>query len=226
MAQQRRHEAHEYAERWTPAGPIRTVGPEERVEDLEIQAAATAADAVPLGLAGLAAGTFAVSAVNAGWVGADGYIVAVPVLLVFGGITQFIAGMWSFRKGDIFAATAFSSFGAFNTLFSLALIMSATGSIVLGTLASNVILGFTLAAFALISLYLTVAATRVSPVLSYVLGFLTITYGLLCIGFFAGPPNLWFVAGGYAGIVTSLIAFYASAAVVVNSVARREVMPY
>ena len=33
--------------------------------------------------------------------------------LAYGGIGQFAAGMWEFRKGNTFGATAFASFGAF-----------------------------------------------------------------------------------------------------------------
>ena len=35
------------------------------------------------------------------------------VALAFGGVAQLLAGMWEFRKGNVFGATVFSSYGAF-----------------------------------------------------------------------------------------------------------------
>ena len=211
-------------EQWTPAGPIRPVGHEEEVEGLELHARATVADAIPLGLAAFAAGNFVVSAVSAGWAPIGGLIVAIPVLLVYAGITQFIAGMWSFRKSDTFAATTFGTFGAFNTLFATALLLSATGFFTLDSISARITLGITLAMFALISAYLAYAGMGISPVVVAILGFLAAEYALLSAGFFIGIPNPAVVAGGYCGIVSSLLAFYGSAAVVINSVARREVL--
>jgi succinate-acetate transporter protein len=36
-----------------------------------------------------------------------------PMLLLYGGIAQFIGGMWEFRTGNTFAAVTFGSYGAF-----------------------------------------------------------------------------------------------------------------
>ena len=215
-------------DRWTPAGPIPARAPEETVEQLGIQSQATVGDAVPLGLASFASATFTVSAVNAGWFGDPliGLIAAAPILFIFGGISQYIAAMWAFRKGNTFAATTFGSFGAFNTLFAIIILLIAAGTIPLGTVAGNYTVGTTLAMFALIAGYLAFAATGVSRVLVGVLGFLCAAYALLAAGFFVGPPNAAITAGGYAGIASSLLAFYASAAIVINSATRREVVPY
>lgn len=215
-------------DRWTPAGPIPARAPADTVEELEIQAQATVADPVPLGLASFAGATFTASAVNAGWFGNPliGLVAAAPILFFFGGISQFISAMWAFRKGNTFAATAFGSFGAFNTLFAVVILLIAAGTIPLGTVPGAYTVATTLAMFALIAGYLAFAATGISTVLVGVLGFLCATYGLLAAGFFIGPPNLAIVAGGYAGIVSSLLAFYASAAIVINSATRREVLPF
>lgn len=215
-------------ERWTPAGPIPAQASPQTVEQLEVSTRATVADPVPLGLASFAAATFTVSAVNAGWVGnpVAGLIAAVPILFVFGGISQYIAAMWAFRKGNTFAATAFGSFGAFNTLFAVIILMLASGTISLGTVPGDYTIAIVLAMFALIAGYLAFAATGVSTMLVAVLGFLCATYALLSAGFFVGPPNAAITAGGYAGIASSLLAFYSSAAVVINSATRREVLPF
>src|SRR6266487_6609385 len=76
-------------------------------------AAASIADPAPLGLAGFALTTFVLSMFNAGLVAKEGEPVVVGLALAYGGLAQFLAGMWEFRKGNTFGATAFSSYGAF-----------------------------------------------------------------------------------------------------------------
>ena len=72
------------------------------------------ADPGPLGLAGFAMTTFVLSVFNAGFVTTSGLVaVVLPLALFYGGLAQFAAGLWEFRKGNTFGATAFCSFGAF-----------------------------------------------------------------------------------------------------------------
>src|SRR6476660_8686855 len=71
------------------------------------------ADPAPLGLAAFALTTFLLSLVNAGFMPKDTEPVVLGVALAFGGIAQLLAGMWEFRKGNVFGATVFSSYGAF-----------------------------------------------------------------------------------------------------------------
>ncbi|MGH6890595.1 MAG: GPR1/FUN34/YaaH family transporter, partial [Rhizomicrobium sp.] len=52
------------------------------------------------------AGAFPASALTA----------TIPVLLIFAGLAQFIAGLFAFRRANVLAATAFCSFGAFNVV--------------------------------------------------------------------------------------------------------------
>ncbi len=68
------------------------------------------ADPAPLGLAAFALTTFLLSLVNAGVMPKDTEPVMLGVALAFGGIAQLLAGMWEFRKGNVFGATVFSSY--------------------------------------------------------------------------------------------------------------------
>src|SRR5919201_5541672 len=71
------------------------------------------ADPAPLGLAGFALTTFVLSAHNAGLFGEVANTVVVGLAIFYGGLAQFMAGMWSFRRGNTFTATAFTTYGAF-----------------------------------------------------------------------------------------------------------------
>ena len=76
------------------------------------------ADPGPLGLAAFALTTFVLSLFNIGDRPEALEPVVLPLALFYGGIAQFLAGMWEFRKGNTFGATAFSSYGAFWLAFS------------------------------------------------------------------------------------------------------------
>src|SRR3954470_542515 len=70
-------------------------------------------DPAPLGLAAFALTTFVLSMFNAGLVSDKGLPVVFGLTLAYGGLAQFMAGMWEFRTGNTFGATAFTSYGAF-----------------------------------------------------------------------------------------------------------------
>jgi succinate-acetate transporter protein len=77
------------------------------------------ADPGPLGLACFALTTFCLSMVNAGLVVAESVNVVIALALVYGGTVQVLAGMWEFKKNNVFGATAFSSYGGFWVSFGL-----------------------------------------------------------------------------------------------------------
>src|SRR3954449_10270168 len=87
-----------------------TVGESARAREA---VAAPVADPGPLGLAAFALTTFVLSMFNTGLVGSGGEPIVFGLTLAYGGVAQLLAGMWEFRTGNTFGATAFASFGAF-----------------------------------------------------------------------------------------------------------------
>jgi len=77
------------------------------------------ADPAPLGLAGFALTTFVLSAVNAGWIPKPAEPVVLGLAFAYGGLAQFCAGMWEFKRNNTFGATAFTSYGALWIAFAL-----------------------------------------------------------------------------------------------------------
>ena len=72
----------------------------------------------PSGWPAFAGTTFMLSLINAGLVGTHipggGLLPMVAALAIaYGGVAQFIAGIWEFRTGNTFGAVAFCSYGAF-----------------------------------------------------------------------------------------------------------------
>src|SRR6516164_864921 len=98
--------------------------------------------------------------------------VVLPLALFYGGLAQFVAGLWEFRKGNTFGALAFCSFGAFWLSFAAYAKYVETG------LASNahVATGIYLLCWAIFPGYITIAALRVNGAVLAVFVFLTLTF--------------------------------------------------
>ncbi|WP_446664031.1 acetate uptake transporter [Flexivirga sp. B27] len=182
------------------------------------------ADPAALGLGAFALTTFVLSCVNAGIVPDKVEPVVFGLAFAYGGAAQFAAGIWEFVKGNVFGATAFCSFGAFWLSF-----WWLTGHTDLSGAGADVNkgLGLYLLAWGIFTLYMTVAAIRVSGAVLTVFVLLTITFFLLAFGEFgsdAAGHGLTAV-GGYLGLLTAIAAWYASFATVVNFTFKRTVMP-
>src|SRR5437763_2504431 len=84
------------------------------------------ADPAPLGLSAFALTTFVLTSTYAGFFPEKAGGVAVALALFYGGLAQFFAGMWEFRRNNTFGATAFTSYGAFWLSFA-AIFIPGTG---------------------------------------------------------------------------------------------------
>ncbi len=188
-----------------------------------------AADPAPLGLAGFALTTFLLSGHNASWI-PD--LIWVGPAVFYGGLAQLLAGMWEFRNRNVFGATAFSTYGAFWMGFGLFVILASTTGFLAGYKPndlSNAAAWFAFS-FAIFNTYMLIGSTRVNTAVFAVFLALEVTFILLAIGYFNashtdGKHLWWLHAGGWAGIVTAAIAWYASAAGVLNGQAGKTVLP-
>ncbi len=175
------------------------------------------ADPGPLGLAAFALTTFLLSAVNAGWAkntsGADwlGYAFA------YGGLCQLLAGMWEFKNKNVFGATAFSTYGGFWIGLGL------WAELVHAPAAAKDV-GWILLAFAIFNTYMLIFATQLNVAIFLVFLTLELTEIFLFWGILGGNSTLVKV-GGIVGIVTALVAWYTSAAGVINGMKGRAVVP-
>jgi uncharacterized protein len=186
------------------------------------------ADPAPLGLAAFALTTFLLSGHNATfipdaiWVGAA---------LFYGGLIQLLAGMWEFRNRNVFGATAFSTYGGFWLSLGIFVLLLTVSKSFAGLLKGSDVdnsLAWFLLSFAIFNTYMLFWATRVNIAVTLVFLTLEITEILLVIGFFRvgdGMSAYWVHVGGWAGIVTALAAWYASAAGVVNGMSPRAILP-
>ena len=177
------------------------------------------ADPAPLGLAGFALTTFMLSTFNAGLLPVSAEVAILGVALFYGGLAQLFAGMWEFAKGNTFGALAFSSYGAF--WMSLWYLIVHSG---LKPADSAKGVGIFLLAWTIFTLYMTVVAARISGLLFGLFAILLVTFAFLTVGRFAAAPAITHI-GGYLGLVTAFVAWYASFAGVMNGTTKKVVLP-
>lgn len=184
-------------------------------------AGADIADPGPLGLAAFAMTTFVLSVFNAGILPHSLEPSVLGLALFYGGGAQFFAGMWEFRKGNTFGALAFSSFGAFwlSFWFYVARIAPA-----LPPADAHKATGLFLLGWTIFTAYMTIASLRTTGAIAAVFVALTLTFLFLTIGAFADASGITKI-GGYLGLLTALLAWYASFAGVTNSTFNRGVLP-
>ena len=184
------------------------------------------ADPAPLGLAGFALTTFLLSAFNAGWMTKSSGLAWLGYAFAYGGLAQLLAGMWEFRNRNVFGATAFSSYGGF--WIGLGLYVQLVGAKLLAHPATahlfNRDVGWILLAWAIFNTYMLLWSTAVSMAVFGVFLTLEATEILLFAGNFALNTSV-IKAGGYVGVLTALVAWYASAAGVFNGMRGRAVVP-
>jgi uncharacterized protein len=189
-------------------------------------AAPPIADPAPLGLGAFALTTFLLSAANAGWMTKASGLAFLGYALAYGGLAQLLAGMWEFRNRNVFGALAFSTYGGF--WIGLALYFLFVGRalaahpLTAGLYVNDV--GWILLAFAIFNTYMLVWSTQVNTAVFGVFLVLEATEIVLVIGFFTGTSGI-IKAGGYLGVVTAVVAWYASAALLSRGMGGRLALP-
>jgi succinate-acetate transporter protein len=149
----------------------------------------------------------------------------------YGGLCQLLAGMWEFRNRNVFGATAFSTYGGFWIGLALWARLVAPppagaspAAVLLHAAQTTKDLGWILLAFAIFNLYMLAWSTMVNAAVFGVFLTLQATEVILFIGFFAGSSGT-IKLGGYIGILTALVAWYTSAAGVVNGMRGTPFLP-
>ena len=189
----------------------------------EERPALAVADPAPLGLAAFALTTFIISAHNAFGDSAVPLFAVIGAAIFYGGLTQLLAGMWEFRNRNVFGATAFSTYGG----FWLGLAGYLVVAVVLNQKAAapvNQALGWYFLAFAVFNTYMMLWSARINLAVFGVFLTLEATEILLFAGNFANNTSIIQI-GGWVGILTAAVAWYASAAGVINGMSARAVLP-
>ena len=188
------------------------------------------ANPAPLGLAGFAMTTFLLSGTNASFI-PD--LMWVGFALFYGGLAQFCAGMWEFRNRNVFGATAFGTYGGFWMGIGIFVVLAHTTSFLAQPAGAppyqtNNALAWFILAFAIVNFYLLLGSLRIDMAVFLVFLLLEATEIVLGIGFFKlahGGTAYILHVGGWLGVATAALAWYTSAAGVLNPMYGRTVLP-
>lgn len=172
-----------------------------------------------LGLGGFALTTFTLNIVNADLISKDNLGMVLPLGLFYGGIAQFAAGMWDVKRGDIFGATCFTSFAAFWLAVAVMIILEQNGVINPVPREGMAVLFISWGIF---TSYATIAALKGAKAVLVLFLLLSILFFLLAAGEWNTTVHK---IAGYEGIVVAVIAWYCSAAILINDKFGRDVIP-
>ncbi len=132
--------------------------------------------------------------------------------------------MWEFRNRNVFGATAFSTYGGFWIGLGLWILLVAPHITASPAGQAESDLGWILLAFSIFNTYMLLWSSAVNKAVFMVFLTLEATEVILWIGFFSGTSGI-IKLGGWVGIITAAVAWYASAAGVINGMAGRPVVP-
>lgn len=214
----------ELHQRWTKAGPVISHLPDNQVLEAQELSEASIGEPGPMSLFGFAVGTLLIALPITTVVPAATALAAVPALLVFAGIGQFIGGLVAYRKGNTFAATAFCSFGANNVVVSTFLLFQVIGLFPKNA-NTNLFLAIDLFCFAYIAFVLLLASFKLNAAFVLVLLALFPGYGLSAVGYLSSMPAVIGQIGGWFLVCSAGMAFYAGGAIALNSTYERTVAP-
>jgi succinate-acetate transporter protein len=164
------------------------------------EVAAIPVNPAPLGLAAFALTTFVLSSANAGLFTGAGVVIGLAYF--YGGLGQLLAGMWEFRMGNTFGATAFTSYGSFWLAVAVLLQFK--------LIPNDTAFGFFLFGWTIFTLIMLIGTLRLNWALIAVFFFLFLTFLALSLG--AWGVSGFTTIGGYLGIITAILAWYTALA--------------
>jgi succinate-acetate transporter protein len=179
-----------------------------------------------LGLAGFAGATFIVASNVAGWWGTptSGLVLA-PFAAMFGGLAQFLAGMWAYRARDAIATLAHGTWGAFWLAYGVLNILLATHVLAAPTpWYHNPEVGFWFFALAITTGIAAFAATAESVGLLAVLSTLAAGSGILAGAYIFGSLG-WAHVAGWVLVFSAGFAWYTVLSMVMLATTGRTIFP-
>lgn len=170
-----------------------------------------------VGLAGFGLTTILLQFHNIGLMGL-GPVVAMG--FIFGGLAQLIAGFQEQKTGNNFGYSAFVAYGSFWIGLGIIFILNFYKIYE----SSTTDIGYYLVAWTLYTAIMFVASLRVHKAMAITFVTLLLGFILLDIGHFVDP--VWNKVAGYELFTCAFTAWYMMAAIILNDVAGKTVLPF
>jgi succinate-acetate transporter protein len=193
---------------------------EKSVENTKtIVKAIPVAEPAVLGLIGLGVAALVLASADLGLASSVGKSLMIPWVLMFGATAQFIAGVMEFKRENVFGATVFSAYAM--TMFSIALTLFMNNSTLVNK-GDITYYAYGLIGILIFSLIATIASLMTNKILFGILIAVDLAVAFLI------PHYLFEVSAQPAGIfllITSVLSFYAAAAILLNTMAGKSILP-
>jgi succinate-acetate transporter protein len=180
-----------------------------------------------LGLYGFAAATFAVAAHLAGWYGnakTPGDLW--PFALTFGGVAQFMAGMWAYRVRDAVATAMHGAWGAFWIAFGIHELLVQLGKVPLVAAGEKPNGGMAMWFFTLAAITFAGALAAAAENLALVAVLGTLAVGALFLGIGNGVGSTgWVKLSGWVLVASAILAYYLASAMMLAASAGKVILP-
>lgn len=173
----------------------------------------------PLGLAAFGMTTILLNLSNAGILPLTMTVLAMG--LFYGGMAQIVAGVISYKRNEVFPATAFTSYGFF--WLTLVAIWYFEPNAKVGA-ANLTTMSAYLLVWGLFTLFLFFGTKGTNFVLRFVFASLALLFFLLALGDYLGSSFIGRIAG-FEGLVCGASAVYLAMAELLNEKLGREVLP-
>jgi len=172
----------------------------------------------PLGLLGLAVAALVLASTDLKLTSGTMKSLMIPWVLFFGATAQLIAGSLEFKRQNIFGATVFSVYAM--TMYSIAVTLCIT--IFTGVSFDITHYAYGLIGILVFSLIATVASAMTNKTFFAILIAVDLAVGLLIPHYLSGFSSQ--PAGAFL-LITSILSFYAAAAIMLNTMAGRVILP-
>jgi succinate-acetate transporter protein len=178
-----------------------------------------------LGLFSFAAATFMVGAHMAGWYGGpNAPIYLFPFVAFFGGLAQFLAGMWSYKARDGLATAVHGTWGSFWMAYGLLFLLFGTGAMAPPPGPTFSELGFWYIVLGWVTAATLVAAGGVNLALAGVLLPLMFGCATAATAYISGS-GAWVIATGWCFVVSAIVAWYTASALLLEGAYGKPVLP-
>ncbi|MDG6221285.1 MAG: acetate uptake transporter [Candidatus Thermoplasmatota archaeon] len=171
-----------------------------------------------LGLAGLAVAALVLGAMYMGFSNGGAKALAIPWILMFGASAQFVAGIMEFKRNNIFGATVFTAYSMTLTAVTITAVIQVFTDAPLDT--THYALG--LIGILIFTLIATVISLLTTKLLLTILIVVDIALVFLINHYLTGASG--YMAGVFL-ILTSALSFYGVAAILLNTMAGKQVLP-
>lgn len=182
------------------------------------------ADPTALGLFGLAMVTLVASSQKLGIT--EGTSLIIPWAIFLGAFAQLYASIQDAKKNNLFGATAFGAYAFF--WFAVAFTWLIQAGVFGETMAKQADvkqLGFAFVGYLIFSIYMTIGAMTVHKILFFIFVFIDFLFVGLALSTLAIAPELGHSLAAYSELIISILAFYGSAAAILNGHFNKAFLP-